>query len=178
MSKCAGTGTAYGDAMMNGQGACGEVRLRAVTRADLEWMYECQLDAEINVMAGTKPRSRDVYFANWEKHCADQSLRARVIEVDGAAAGTIACFEAEGKSRIGYWVARELWGRGICTRAVKLLLEEEARRLLYATARSNHAASRRVLEKCGFEFVNEEMGVETERYLACEIVNYVLRGRQ
>ena len=58
------------------------------------------------------------------------------------------------RGRIGYWVAREVRGQGICTRALRLLsgwaLDElELQRLELITDPDN-VASQRVAEKVGF----------------------------
>ena len=62
-----------------------------------------------------------------------------------------------GLARIGYTIAREYWGQGYATAAVKAI----ARRLfsdtpierIEADCSVNNPASRRVLEKCGFRHV-------------------------
>lgn len=162
--------------MLSGKNEAGAVRLRPVAEGDLPRMFEIQLDPESNVMAGTKPRTREVFFGNWVKYFGDEKIRSRVIEVEGEIAGSVACFQAEGKDCLGYWIARRHWGKGIASRAVKMFLTEEERRPLHATAASANAASRRILEKCGFELVEEKMGEETERFLKCEIAEYVLKA--
>jgi len=139
-------------------------------------MFEIQMEPESNTMAGTKPRTREVFFTNWDKYFADEQIRARVIEVHGEIAGSVACFQADGKNCLGYWMAKEFWGKGLASRAVKMFLEEETRRPLHATAASANTASRRSLEKCGFELVEEKMGEETERFVKCQIADYVLKS--
>jgi RimJ/RimL family protein N-acetyltransferase len=74
----------------------------------------------------------------------------------------------DGQDAVGYWIAREHWGRGIATRALGLLLEEVAIRPLHARAARTNAASIRVLERCGFRVTGYEHSPETERYPACE----------
>jgi RimJ/RimL family protein N-acetyltransferase len=62
----------------------------------------------------------------------------------------------EGAAEIGYWLGVPYWNRGYATEAVRALidhafgdLEHEA---LQAGARVSNPASRRVLEKCGFQW--------------------------
>jgi RimJ/RimL family protein N-acetyltransferase len=61
-------------------------------------------------------------------------------------------FEGEGTAEIGYWVAAEARGRGICTRALRLAaawaLESTERLQLRADV--DNAPSNRVAEKAGF----------------------------
>jgi ribosomal-protein-alanine N-acetyltransferase len=59
-----------------------------------------------------------------------------------------------GDRELGYLLHRCCWGRGLATEAARLVLAYGRRRprgLIYATVDPDHWASRRVLEKCGFE---------------------------
>lgn len=150
------------------------LRLRPTTAADLPALFEMQCDPESNQMAGTKPRTREVYFAAWEGHLANPALRSRVIEIDGEIVGSIARFQAEGRDCVGYWIARAHWGKGIASRALAMFLREETRRPLHATAARTNAPSHRILEKCGFRCVGFRMGEETERFVAREIADFLL----
>lgn len=150
------------------------VRLRPTTPADLPALFEIQSDPQSNSMAGTKPRTREVFFATWERIFPDPAVNSRVIELDGVIIGSIACFQADGHDCIGYWIAKAHWGKGIASRALTMFLAEEHRRPLHATAATANAPSRRILEKCGFRFVTLRTGEETERYIASEIADYVL----
>lgn len=150
------------------------IRLRAIEPDDLPTLFQIQTDPESNEMAGTKPRTREVFFAAWERNLADPGVNSRVIEIDGVIAGSIARFQADGHDCVGYWIAREHWGKGIASRALAMFLGEETRRPLHATAASANAPSRHILEKCGFRCVGLRMGEETERFVAREIADYVL----
>jgi len=156
----------------------GSLRLRPTTAADLPALYEIQTDPESNHMAGTKPRTRGVFFAVWERHFVDPSINARVIEIDVGRGfelvGSIARFQADGHDAVGYWIARPHWGKGIASRALALFLAEDRRRPLRATTASTNAQSRRILERCGFRCVGLRMGEETERFVAREIADFVL----
>jgi RimJ/RimL family protein N-acetyltransferase len=153
------------------------IRLRRTARGDLPALFALQSDPESNQMAGTKPRTREVFFAVWERHFANPAINARVIEIDGVIVGSIACFQAEsegGRDSVGYWIARSYWGKGIASRALRMFLEEERRRPLHATAARSNVPSQRILETCGFRCVGFRMGEETERFVAREIADYVL----
>ena len=65
---------------------------------------------------------------------------------------------ANGEAReIGFWIGREHWGKGYATFAVKMVLEFAFQNLrlkrVPAFALETNAASRRVLEKSGFELL-------------------------
>jgi RimJ/RimL family protein N-acetyltransferase len=57
---------------------------------------------------------------------------------------------------IGYWLGVPYWGQGYATEAVRALIDhaftELALERLEAGARVSNPASRRVLEKCGFQW--------------------------
>ncbi|MFN0138116.1 MAG: GNAT family N-acetyltransferase [Phycisphaerae bacterium] len=154
------------------------VRLRPVGPADLPALFEIQADPESNVMAGTKSRTREVFFTVWERNFVDAGVNACVIEIDGASGsqlvGSIARFQADGHDCVGYWIARAHWGKGIASRALALFLEQEHRRPLRATTAGDNAPSRHILQKCGFRFVGVRMGEETDRFVAREVAEFEL----
>ena len=51
---------------------------------------------------------------------------------------------------IGYWIAPKARGRGVCTRALRLILGWRTERPLWLTTHPQNAASQRVAEKAGF----------------------------
>ncbi len=154
------------------------VYLRRTQPSDLPVLYEMQTDPESNRMAGTKPRTREVFFSVWAGHFENPLLNTRVIEVDGPSGrhvvGGISCFQADGHDCVGYWIARDHWGKAIASRALTMFLLEEPRRPLHATAATTNAVSHRILEKNGFRRTGTRMGEETDRFLAREIADYVL----
>ena len=81
------------------------------------------------------------------------------IEVDGEAAGGIGLFLQEDVARysaeLGYWLGEAHWGHGLMTAAVRGFTEHAFRtfelRRIYAMVFEWNPASRRVLEKAGYE---------------------------
>ena len=77
----------------------------------------------------------------------------------GAAIGLVsATLSDAGELELGYVLAPWLWGKGYATEAVRALVEAlfaltKAGRIL-ANVRTENPASRRVLEKCGFAYVD------------------------
>ena len=61
-----------------------------------------------------------------------------------------------GNPEIGYWIGEPYWGFGYASEAAKAVVdyafEEDEIAILEGGARITNAASRRVLEKCGFEY--------------------------
>ena len=93
---------------------------------------------------------RRALLARMSRVRADTSIWHRVIDVDGAVAGMIASFRVDDWSEVTYWVDRRLWGKGVASAALQMLLAEIAGRPLYARAASDNVGSLRVLEKAGF----------------------------
>ena len=89
---------------------------------------------------------------------ADTSVTHLVIDVDGAAAGTIGSFRMDDQLEVTYWVDRTQWGKGIASAALQILLAETAERPVYGRAASDNVGSLRVLEKAGFRPVGVDRG--------------------
>ena len=142
--------------------------LRRVQGSDLEILYEIQIDPLANAMAVANPRTRDEFFEHWRRVLADPAVVPRTIVMGSRVSGSISCFELDERTYVGYWIARESWGRGIATRALQLFLDEVATRPLWARVAISNAASARVLEKCGFVEHARMMSEETPRFPACE----------
>ena len=60
----------------------------------------------------------------------------------------------EHDAEVGYWVARPYWNRGICTEALRMMVDycfhEKGFRTLWCDHFVDNPASGRVMEKCGF----------------------------
>lgn len=63
----------------------------------------------------------------------------------------------ENNPEIGYWIGEDHWGQGYATEASRALIDhafsETAIDALSASCRIQNEASRRVIEKCGFQWV-------------------------
>ena len=61
---------------------------------------------------------------------------------------------AANEAEVGYWIARPYWGRGICTEALRLVVDHcfNVKRFdaLWGDYFPENPASGRVMEKCGF----------------------------
>jgi RimJ/RimL family protein N-acetyltransferase/predicted ester cyclase len=151
------------------------VRLRPVQPGDLPRMYDMQLDPESNRMAGTIPRTAEVFDSHWAKVLDDPGVAARAILVGEAFVGTISCFPRDGQDHVGYWIDRAYWGMGIASRSLHLLLREVVKRPLVATVATSNVASLRVLQKGGFVVGQVRLAPADDRHPECEIAVLVLR---
>lgn len=70
----------------------------------------------------------------------------------------------EGSAELGYWIGEEYQGHGYATEASKALIERAFDILdikqIYATYKLENMASKRVLEKLGFEYYSELNNVD------------------
>ena len=88
------------------------------------------------------------------------------ITLGDRAIGACGVDPRESGPEIGYWLGLPYWGHGYATEAVRALIEHAFADLqheaLQASVRVSNPASRRVLEKCGFQWT----GVQLLRILA------------
>ncbi|MBO4268215.1 MAG: GNAT family N-acetyltransferase [Bacteroidaceae bacterium] len=67
---------------------------------------------------------------------------------------------AETECEVGYWIARPYWGKGICTEALRLVIDycfsEKGFTVLWGDYFPENPASGRVMAKCGFTDTGRE----------------------
>lgn len=79
------------------------------------------------------------------------------------------------KAELGYWFLPEFWGQGYASEACPVVIAA-ARRIwqlhrIEAIIETEHAASRRILEKCGFKFegVLRELEQKADQWINLEV---------
>jgi RimJ/RimL family protein N-acetyltransferase len=145
-------------------------QLRDVTEADLPIFFEFERDPVANEMAAFPARDREAFMQHWTANIlGNDTGRNRTILLDDVVVGNILSWEQSGDRRVGYWIGREYWGRGVASRALAIFLVEVDERPLHAYVAAHNAGSIRVLEKSGFRIVraetNEEPGVRIDELL-------------
>ena len=152
------------------------VTLREVEDGDLDALFEQMRDPEGVWMAAFTAEDPDDR-AHFDEHMArvrsDPAVTPRTIVRDGRAVGHVASFPSGGELEVTYVVDRAVWGQGVASRALALLLEEVTDRPLHARAASDNLGSLRVLEKAGFKVVGTERSFARAR--KAEIEETVLR---
>jgi len=137
------------------------VSLRPLEDRDLDTIYRQVTDPESVRMAAFTAEDqtdRRAFLNRTSRLRADTSVSHRVIDVDGAVAGTIGSFRIDDQLEVTYWVDRAQWGKGIASAALQMVLAEIAERPVYARAASDNVGSLRVLEKAGFRRVGVNRG--------------------
>jgi RimJ/RimL family protein N-acetyltransferase len=135
--------------------------LREVIDSDLPVFFRHQRDPTARHMAAfvpADPDDRAAFDAHWRRIRASAGVKVRTIVVDAEVVGHVASFERDGDHEVTYWIDAAHWGRGIATAALRAFLQEDPVRPVVARVVKDSAASRRVLEKCGFLVVGEDHG--------------------
>jgi RimJ/RimL family protein N-acetyltransferase len=134
-----------------------EVRIRPVEDADLPIFLAHQDDPVAAAMAAFPTRAPDVFYEHWARIRADPLNYTRTIVADGEVVGDIVSWLDDGRRQVGYWIGRSHWGKGFATAALRLMLAEIKDRPVTAHVVLDNVGSQRVLEKCGFVRVGEEV---------------------
>ena len=133
-----------------------EVSLRQIHENDLPVFFEQQLDPDARRMAAFPARLHDEFMAHWKKVMAEGAAIVRTIIFQGNVAGNIVSWEVHGERRLGYWLGKEYWGKGIASAALAQFLEQVRARPVHARVAKHNTASIRVLQKCGFAICGED----------------------
>ncbi|MFI8170579.1 GNAT family N-acetyltransferase [Streptomyces sp. NPDC085931] len=130
-----------------------DVRLRDVVEADLESFLAYEHDPEAVRRSRFTPRPREAFLRHWKTNVlGDPANLVRTVTVDGGdVAGNIVAWWDGDRRFLGYWLGRPYWGSGIGGRALRLFLEQEPNRPLYADPHAGNTGSVRLLEKAGFQ---------------------------
>jgi len=133
-----------------------KITLRPVTEADLPILFQQQLAPEAVAMSAYPAKDKGEFMRHWEGILKNKSITARAIIYKEKVAGHIICWK-EGKyeQRVGYWIGKEFWRRGIASAAVTDMLSLVKIRPLFAEVANHNVASQKVLRKNGFSLHDE-----------------------
>lgn len=133
-----------------------KILLRPVIETDLPILFQQQLEPEAVVISAYPAKDRGEFMRHWEGILKNKNVTVRTIVYKEKIAGHIICWK-EGKyeQRIGYWIGKEFWRRGIASAAVAEMLVLVNIRPLFAEVANHNTASKRVLEKNGFERLDD-----------------------
>ena len=133
-----------------------KITLRPVLATDLPILFQQQLEPEAVARSAYPAKDRGEFMRHWEGILKNKNVTARTIVYKEKVAGHIICWK-EGKyeQRVGYWIGKEFWRRGIASAAVAEFLLLVNIRPLFAEVANHNAASQKVLQKNGFTLHDE-----------------------
>jgi RimJ/RimL family protein N-acetyltransferase len=132
--------------------------LRAPRRSDVKAIASFANDRRIAANTARIPHPYGIEDA--EQFIASVNKREGevcfAVTLDGAPIGVCSVDLREDGPEMGYWLGVPHWGHGFATEATRALIDHAFGDLEHDTlisgARVNNPASRRVLEKCGFQW--------------------------
>ena len=139
------------------------ILLRPWQESDAEVLFKYARDPEVGPRAGWPPHqsvaeSLDVI----RKFFMNDYTWAVVLKESDEVIGCIGYLPAsssnlkidEDQAEVGYWIARPFWDQGLCTEALRPVIDhcfrEKGFTGLWGTCFVSNPASGRVMEKCGF----------------------------
>jgi RimJ/RimL family protein N-acetyltransferase len=147
---------------------------RSHEAADLEAFCAMEGDAEVRRYVGGAPRTREAAEQRFrERAMRDVAGRlgmwAAVLKADGSYVGRCGLYpnldggaKVAGEAVLGFYIAREFWGRGLATEAARAFVDfgfgELKLARIVGSVQVENAASIRVLDKLGFVIARHEVG--------------------
>ena len=145
------------------------ILLRPWRETDAETLYKYASDPEVGPRAGWPPhRSKDESLDVIRRFFLNDCTWAIVLKETGEVIGCVGYHTASSSNlkiekdqgEVGYWVARPYWDNGICTEALRMVIDhcfrEEGYTALWGSHFTTNPASGRVMEKCGFMDTGEQ----------------------
>lgn len=136
--------------------------LRGWLLDDLDDLYEYAKNADVGVMQGWKPHeSKDESLAVLNDFIADDENWAIMLKENNKVIGSIKTSPDENRGKyyakyVSYVLSTSYWGRGYVTeglnRIIQYVFEEMKIDLLSAFHFPHNNRSKRVLERCGFQY--------------------------
>ena len=154
-----------------------DIKLRPTEIADLDTLFQYQLDKEGGYLAAFMPKDptdKTAYINKYTKLLSDPTANNQTILLDDKIVGSIAKFIIEGDTEITYWIDRKFWGQGIATKALTEFLAIETVRPIFGRVAFDNFGSQKVLEKCGFDKVGSDKGFANARQMEIEEFIYKL----
>lgn len=137
--------------------------LRRWVESDAETLFKYASDPEVGPRAGWPPHqsveeSREIINGIF----SGEGMWAVELKETGEPIGCVGYLTAEcsnlpiadDEAEVGYWIAKPYWNQGICTEAMKAIVDycfkTKGFKKLWGDYFPNNPASGKVMEKCGF----------------------------
>ena len=145
------------------------ILLRPWRESDAETLFKYASDPEVGPRAGWPPHKSVEESLNIIRTVFNtDTMWAVEWKVTGEAIGCVGYLPAsasnlkiaDDQAEVGYWIAHPYWGQGICTEAMRLVIDYCFRvkrfSVLWGDYFPENPASGKVMEKCGFTDTGEE----------------------
>ena len=146
------------------------ILLRPWLESDAEALFKYASDPDVGPRAGWPPHksveeSREViknFFSNEDTWAIEHKETSGIIGCIGVLrAGFSNLKIKDDEAEVGYWVAKPYWGKGICSEALRLVIDYcfNVRNFttLWGDYFPENPASGKVMEKCGFKDTGKEV---------------------
>lgn len=153
------------------------IKLTETKKDDLEVLFEFQLDKEANYLAAFTAKDvtdKTAFVEKYSRFLTDPTIHMRTIVINDEIVGSLAKFIMEDEAEITYWIAKDFWGKGIATTALKDFLKIEKARPIYGRAAFDNYGSQKVLERSGFVKIGSDKGYAHARQAEIEEFIYKL----
>ena len=145
------------------------IRLRPWQDSDAETLFKYASDPDVGPRAGWPPHKsveesleiiRTVFHSEgmWAVIWKESEEAIGCVGYLPASASNLKI--ANDECEVGYWIARPYWDKGICTEALKMVIDycfnKKGFTTLWGDYFPSNPASGRVMEKCGFVDTGEE----------------------
>lgn len=137
------------------------VTLRPAEVSDIEFFFQLQQDpVAVRMAAFTSANlsDREAFEARWRRVLSEPDVVVKTVLVGSAPVGQVLTYVAEDDPQVSYWIAREHWGHGYATEALRLLLLETPQRPVFGRAAQDNVGSLAVLQHNGFAITDEDVG--------------------
>lgn len=145
------------------------ILLRPWRESDSKALFKYASDPDVGPHAGWQPHKNEEESLEIIRTIfSGEGMWAVVWKESGEAIGCVGFLTAsqsnlaieEDQCEIGYWIAKPYWGKGICTEAMRLVVDychnKKGYTKLWGSYFPSNPASGRVMEKCGFQDTGKE----------------------
>ena len=145
------------------------ILLRPWRESDAEALFKYASDPEVGPRAGWPPHKNvEESLGIIRTVFGSETMWAVELKETSEAIGCVGYLPASASNlkiendqcEVGYWIAKPYWGKGICTEAMRLVVDYcfhvKGFTVLWGDYFPENPASGRVMEKCGFVDTGEE----------------------
>lgn len=145
------------------------ILLRPWRESDAEALFKYASDPEVGPRAGWPPHKNvEESLGIIRTVFGTETMWAVELKETSEAIGCVGYLPASASNlkiendqcEVGYWIAKPYWGKGICTEAMRLVVDYcfhvKGFTVLWGDYFPENPASGRVMEKCGFMDTGEE----------------------